>query len=733
MRWVSRRSLGTLALCAVIASTGLYYAFFTGLLLAVAAVVTAAARGRVADPRSRVSRRSRRSARMLVNVAPSLAYTAEQRRQRGAGQPVGRRVGALRAEADATAAPGRRPPARAARAPRAALRADDDHAARTRSSPGRRSASSVTSASSRCSSPRSPARRRRAAGARRRCSGRVAADARRASVRDHDRLRDAVRVRRDAEVPRARGGSRSSSPSSRSSRSACSSTPVSGGGRGRPERCGSWPRRAAAIVVVGIADQTTPAVRPALGRGRAPNGARTRRTRDAARGALPEGSSVFQLPYAAFPDNDAPGRSLDYDGARPLRPRRRAALELRRDEGPSRGLGGGARHRAGGRGRDRRSGGRLRRTRARPSTRTSTSRLSRPARALGGTRARERRRAIRALRPPAVPRGARRRDTDASRSRPPGRPRSTRCGSRYGEGFEELRRGDDPRSRASRGARPPGSCSSTRRHEPRRVVRDGAGVRRRGRARGRVRVPRRVDRERRRPVASPRSSGTAWCFRPVESEIVATVRTAARSNGPAPSSSTRSSSSSRAASRPTSAARPSRSGRGWKPSSGGPPATAAASRRAEPCELVRIERQREDARRGRERGDGGHGQLHEPRLPARERRDRLGELADGQALAGERVGASGRGGRVERRGAAQRPRRPRAPGRARRRRAPTIGTRPPRAGAARSRRRPPRRRPRRTPPAAARSSTRARSLRRAPPPRALERCTRRRARRSRGC
>ena len=72
--------------------------------------------------------------------------------------------------------------------------------------------------------------------------------------------------------------------------------------------------RAATIVVVGIADQTTRLFVP-----RWDEVARAWHEDEAyahaARGALSAGSSVFQLPYAAFPENDAPGRTVDYDGA----------------------------------------------------------------------------------------------------------------------------------------------------------------------------------------------------------------------------------------------------------------------------------------------------------------------------------------------------------------------------------------------------------------------------------
>jgi phosphoglycerol transferase len=73
---------------------------------------------------------------------------------------------------------------------------------------------------------------------------------------------------------------------------------------------------AATIVVVGIADQTTRLFVP-----RWDEVAREWHEDEAyahaARGELSTGSSVFQLPYTAFPENDAPGRTIDYDGARP--------------------------------------------------------------------------------------------------------------------------------------------------------------------------------------------------------------------------------------------------------------------------------------------------------------------------------------------------------------------------------------------------------------------------------
>ena len=74
LRWLSRRSLVTLAICAVIASTGLYYAFFTALLVTVAAVVTTAARARGAILLSGLATVCAIGAVVLVNVAPSLAY-----------------------------------------------------------------------------------------------------------------------------------------------------------------------------------------------------------------------------------------------------------------------------------------------------------------------------------------------------------------------------------------------------------------------------------------------------------------------------------------------------------------------------------------------------------------------------------------------------------------------------------------------------------------------------------
>ena len=170
LRWLSRRSLVTLALCAVIASTGLYYAFFTGLLVTVAAVVTAAARGRGAILASGLAAVGRSGRSCSSTSLPSLAYTAANGANEEPVEPVGRRVGAVRAEADPAAPPGRRPPARAARTPRAALRAERRSRRRIRSSRVRRSASSATSASSRCSSPRSPAPSPARGGAAARCS-----------------------------------------------------------------------------------------------------------------------------------------------------------------------------------------------------------------------------------------------------------------------------------------------------------------------------------------------------------------------------------------------------------------------------------------------------------------------------------------------------------------------------------------------------------------------------------
>ena len=121
---------------------------------------------------------------------------------------------------------------------------------------------------------------------------------------------------------------------------------------------------AAAIVIVGIADQTTPLFVP-----RWDEVASAWREDEAyaetARETLPDGSSVFQLPYTAFPDNDAPGETIDYDGARPYI----HGTELRWSYGAMKGRPEDwaaplvFRRR---RGRDRRSGSRLRRTRARP-------------------------------------------------------------------------------------------------------------------------------------------------------------------------------------------------------------------------------------------------------------------------------------------------------------------------------------------------------------------------------
>jgi len=74
LRWASRRTLVTLLLCAVIASTGLYYAFFTIVLVAVAAVVAAIARASRAILLSGATVVAALGVALAVNVAPSLAY-----------------------------------------------------------------------------------------------------------------------------------------------------------------------------------------------------------------------------------------------------------------------------------------------------------------------------------------------------------------------------------------------------------------------------------------------------------------------------------------------------------------------------------------------------------------------------------------------------------------------------------------------------------------------------------
>ena len=352
LRWLSRRSLGTLALCAVIA-----------LDRPLLRVLHGAARRRRRrrdgrrprtrrDPRlgPRRGRRDRgRRARQRLSVA---RVHGRQRRERGARHPVGRRVGAVRAQADPTAPPRRRPPARAARAPRAALRPDDDHArepARVGSDPRprrqRRLRRAAFRRARRCRRRCAVAAARRCSGTRRcrrssrSCSGSRPAFATLFAYAVTPKLHAparisifiaffsllAVGVLLDAGVRRWAG--RRKPKMGRA-----------GGGRARRRRRSRRP------------DHAT--VRAALGRGREQRWRADEAYAHAARDALPEGQLGLPAPVRGLPGKR---RSRPDDRLRrraAVRPRRRAPLELRRDEGPPARLGRGARDGAGRSGRD---------------------------------------------------------------------------------------------------------------------------------------------------------------------------------------------------------------------------------------------------------------------------------------------------------------------------------------------------------------------------------------------
>jgi phosphoglycerol transferase len=315
LRWASRRSLGTLALCLVVASTGLYYAFFTVLLVGVAAVVTAAARGRLDVLFSGLAVVAAIGASIVLNVAPSLAYTAEH----GANDaPVSRTADeselfGLKLMQLLLPVDGHRLEPLARRAlhyeQTTITPANPLESGQTLGLVGDLGFAALLLA----------ALAGAVAGARRRppellrsaslptlvallfgiTTGFATLFAYAVTPKFHAPGRIsifiaffsllAVAVLLDAAVRHWAG----------------------------PRRAGLTAAvAAAAIVVVGIADQTTSAFVPRW------DGAAAEWRADAAyarevRAALPEGASVFQLPYAAFPDNDAPGRSLDYDGARP--------------------------------------------------------------------------------------------------------------------------------------------------------------------------------------------------------------------------------------------------------------------------------------------------------------------------------------------------------------------------------------------------------------------------------
>jgi phosphoglycerol transferase len=314
LRWLSRRSLGTFALCAVIASTGLYYAFFTAVLVTIAAVVTAATRRRGAILLSGLAATAAIGAVVVVNVAPSLVHSAANGaneepvvRSADESERFGLKLMQLLLPVD-----GHRlePLAR-----RAQLYEENTTTPANAIESGQTlglvgdvgfiallfAALAGAVAGARW---QPPALLRNASlptlvallfGI---TTGFATLFAYAVTPKFHAPGRIsiviaffsllAVGVLLDAAVRRWAGPSRSGLVA---------------------------PLAAAAIVVLGIADQTTSAFVPRWDEAAAEWHADEAYAREA-RATLPEGASVFQLPYAAFPDNDAPGRSLDYDGAR---------------------------------------------------------------------------------------------------------------------------------------------------------------------------------------------------------------------------------------------------------------------------------------------------------------------------------------------------------------------------------------------------------------------------------
>jgi hypothetical protein len=313
-RWISGTTLTTLALCAVIGSTGLYYAFFTGILLAVAAVVAAAARGRWTILLSGLGAAVAIAAVVLVNVAPSLAYSARHgandaavTRSADESELFGLKLTQLLLPVDGHRLEplARRSlhyelttltPANAFESGQTlglfgdigffallfAALAGAVAGARRRPPPLLRSASLPTIVAvlfgittglatlfAYAVTPNFHA------------PGRISI-----FIAFFSLLAGGVLL--DAGIQRW-------APTGRSWIAAAA---------------------AAAIVVFGIADQTTRLFVPSWDEV-AREWHEDEAYAQAARGTLSAGNSVFQLPYAAFPENDAPGRSMDYDGARP--------------------------------------------------------------------------------------------------------------------------------------------------------------------------------------------------------------------------------------------------------------------------------------------------------------------------------------------------------------------------------------------------------------------------------
>jgi phosphoglycerol transferase len=312
--WVSGRSVTTLVLCAVIGSTGLYYAFFTGILLSVATVVAAAARGRWTILFTGLGAVVAIGAVVLANVAPSLAYSVRH----GANEE------AIARSADESELFGLKLtqlllPVDGHRLEPLARRSL--HYERTTLTPANEFESGQTLG----------------------LIGDVGFFALLFAA-----LAGAVAGARWRPPPLLRSASLPTIvavlfgiTTGLATLFAYAATPnfhapgrisifiaffsllaigvlLDAGIRRWARTSGSWiaAAAAAAIVVVGIADQTTRLFVPRWDEV-AQAWHEDEAYAQAAGAALPTASSVFQLPYAAFPENDAPGRTIDYDGARP--------------------------------------------------------------------------------------------------------------------------------------------------------------------------------------------------------------------------------------------------------------------------------------------------------------------------------------------------------------------------------------------------------------------------------